>query len=832
MISLDPAATASPTLSSALDVFQGVGAASSAPPSLTLSTRHGHPSGSEASCLPSSLEIGLLHGLLRTASQELPAASIRGLDADARSAGRLVRASSLADSASLSRWSERGASVRVARLLPSASPESAGAVSLFPSPRGSFAALLPRAVPPAPPSISGVVELSVRAVGLNFRDVLNVLGMYPGDPGAPGADCSGVVVGGATGEAGSAVFGLAPGALGTHAPSLARLLPVKPPALSFEAAASLPTVCVTVDLAVRQAAGRRIGASAPVLVHAAAGGVGLAAVGALSASGRSHVALSTAGSARKRVLLRCLGESCVVGSRDTSFAELAALGTRGAGVAAVLNSLTSAGMVGASLASLGARGGLSEIGKREIWSPARTAAERADVAYCLVALDFLSPPLVSDSLHRLSAAAACGWLANFPSVSYELGSARAALRVLGQARNVGKVVVRARAPASQGLRGGSADVCLVTGGLGALGGLVGLWLSQRGLEGPGSSARLLLVGRSGRHEGRSPLLSLVARGASGALVTFGRCDAACASEAAAALVPSEASGGRSGRLASLMHAGGVLQDATLVNQTASGARAVMAPKVDALSRLSGALGAHPVASTILFSSVSSLMGSPGQANYSAANAALDAWSHAHQAGGCPSVSVQWGAWASGGMASRDKATFARIDRSGMGLLSAHQGLTALHSALHALLSLSGSRIDVRSEVGASPISWSRLLSIMRPFPAVYSEFDEVPAGSSAGLGSASAPATGSAIGAAVRSKEDVATELLQVLKGVVGSDVGVDEPLMVSSSSCMLTLGSDAYIFPCAPICVLALYAYYAPFEPIALTWAYHVEVGCHTTGF
>ena len=397
-----------------------------------------------------------------------------------------------------------------------------------------------------------------------------------------------------------------------------------------------------------------------------------------------------------------------------------------------------------------------------------------------VALDFLPPPLSSGSLRCLSAAAAGGWLAPSPSVSFELGAARVALRALGQARHVGKVVVRARAPASQGLCGGSADVCLVSGGLGALGGLVGLWLSQRGSVGPGSSARLILVGRSGRHEGSSPLLSLLARGESGALVTFGRCDAGSASEAAAVLLPSESLGGRSGRLASLMHAGGVLQDATLANQTASGARAVVAPKVDSLSRLSGALGANPVASAALFSSVAALTGSPGQSNYSGANAAMDAWSHARQAGGCPSVSVQWGAWASGGMAARDKSVSDRAERSGYGLLTTQQGLSALQSALHALHALSGSRIGVRSELGASPFSWPRLLSWMRPVPDAYSEF--IPA--AIGAGSALAPSGPSirpAAGvprASFQRVEDVASELLIVLKGILGSEIGLNEPLM------------------------------------------------------
>jgi len=162
---------------------------------------------------------------------------------------------------------------------------------------------------------------------------------------------------------------------------------------------------------------------------------------------------------------------------------------------------------------------------------------------------------------------------------------------------------------------------------------------------------------------------------------------------------------------------------------------------------------------------------------------MDAWSHARQAGGFPSVSVQWGAWASGGMAARDKNVSARAERSGYGLLSTQQGLSALESALHALHALSGSRAALRSEVGASPFSWPRLLSWARPVPGVYSEFLSAATPSegaaSALAGPASRPAAG-VPGAGFRSKEDVSAVLSLVLKSVLGAEIGLDEPLMVS----------------------------------------------------
>ena len=208
---------------------------------------------------------------------------------------------------------------------------------------------------------------------LHCRDVLNVLGMYPGDPGPPGGDCAGVVV--ATGPplpghpelaVGTPVFGLAAGSLGSHVHSSTKTIVQLPANLSFEAAATMPTVFVTVDAALRHAAATQAGDR--VLVHAAAGGVGLAAVQVIQAAGAQ--ALASAGSPAKRALLRNLGVAHLGSSRDCSFAEgFAQLG----GADVVLNTLTSPGMVSGSLAALNIGGRFVEISKRDIWSAARVA---------------------------------------------------------------------------------------------------------------------------------------------------------------------------------------------------------------------------------------------------------------------------------------------------------------------------------------------------------------------------------------------------------------------------------------------------------------------------
>lgn len=213
------------------------------------------------------------------------------------------------------------------------------------------------------------MQIAVRAVGLNFRDILNVLGMYPGDPGAPGADCAGTVeaVGpcvngiapGAPCEnsshspilmlvgdfsclvdllAGDAVFGLAPGCLGPTVLVPTSLVVPMPSNISYEAAATTPTVYTTVLIAFQNV--RNMGPGTALMVHAGTGGVGLAAIQVASALGCCVSA--SASSPAKRLQLRRMGLSTISDSRASSFTE--SLNTvHSQGIDVILNSLTSPG---------------------------------------------------------------------------------------------------------------------------------------------------------------------------------------------------------------------------------------------------------------------------------------------------------------------------------------------------------------------------------------------------------------------------------------------------------------------------------------------------------
>ena len=372
-------------------------------------------------------------GLMQTATTELKgsgvAISVRAEDVPGSSTVRFPSGNALMNGASL--MSRTGARHQ-GMLVQSSAVAAPGHHQLLPNGRGTFGCLEARPLDTC--HLSGQeVCVRVHAVGINFRDVLNVLGMYPGDPGPPGADMSGTVI--AVGpdvkdvQEGQAVFGLAGGALGSHVICKEETLAALPPCLSYQQAATVPTVFVTVDMAL-EAAGAKAGDA--LLVHGGAGGIGLASVRMARCLGLEAVA--TAGSASKRCVLRTNeGVPQVLDSRATAFAgELPSLLPQG--VQIVLNSLTSSGMVAASLASLAPGGCFVELSKRDIWSSGRVAAERPDVRYQLVAMDFLPGKLLAEKLAHVAQRLSRGKVAPLPSVVHSMSSVTVALRQMSQVR--------------------------------------------------------------------------------------------------------------------------------------------------------------------------------------------------------------------------------------------------------------------------------------------------------------------------------------------------------------------------------------------------------------
>ena len=517
----------------------------------------------------------------------------------------------------------------------------------------------------------GEVEIEVRAAGINFRDVLNTLGMVPGARDVLGAECSGVVV--AVGEGvsgllpGDEIVALAEDSIATHVTTPAGMVLRKPTGISFAEAVTVPNAFLTAAVSLLDIA--RLRAGQRVLIHAAAGGVGLAAVRLARRLGVEVI--GTAGSPEKRAIVLAEGAAHVFDSRSDTFADDVMRVTGGAGVDCVLNSLAGE-LIAAGMRVVRRGGCFVEIGKQGILTAAQAAERAPGVRYVIVDVGreiARDAAYVRGVFEGLLADLASGALQPLPLRAYALDEAQVAFRTMAAGRHVGKLVlVPPLAPDLQ-LRGDG--TYLVTGGLGGLGLATAEWLAQRG------AGHLVLLGRHG--PGEADRAALEKMRATGAEVIAVACDIADPKAVRAlwrdTLAPLPP-------LRGIVHSAGTLSDAVLGEQNAERFDRVAASKITGALNLHRASARDPLDFFALYSSTSALLGSPGQANYAAANAFLDGLALHRRAIGLPATSIAWGAWGEIGMASRLSETQrARWVSAGIGLLEPSEAFLRLERAL-------------------------------------------------------------------------------------------------------------------------------------------------------
>ena len=521
---------------------------------------------------------------------------------------------------------------------------------------------------PAPGS--GEVELEVSATGLNFRDVLNVLGMYPGDPGPPGAECAGRVtrVGPDTEglEVGDSVVATAPACFSRFVVARQEFVRRLPLGLTPAEGASIPTAYVTAAYALLTVG--RLRAGERVLIHAAAGGVGLAAVQLARRAGAEVFA--TAGSPRKRAYLHRLGVRHIFSSRQAKFADEILALTEGSGVDVVLNSL-SGDLLDESFRAIARGGRFLEIGKRGIWSPEQVAALGRDIAYEVLDVGAAAEAelaTIGGVFAGVMDDIGSGALPPLPVTTFPLADAADAFRHMAQARHIGKIVV-VHEPAGRPAPVRADGTYLISGGLAGLGLHVARRLVERGAR------HLVLISRRGVTADAEPVLAELR--AAGATVHAAAADISDERAVADVLGRLRNDGPP---LRGIVHAAGILDDGAMLAQEWPRFARVLAPKVIGARLLERLTHGDPLDWFVVFSSAASLVGSPGQANHAAANAVLDTLAHERRRLGRSGQSINWGPWSRVGAAAGEVMQ-ARLGTAGVRALTPDEGLALLEELI-------------------------------------------------------------------------------------------------------------------------------------------------------
>ncbi|MFI9503616.1 SDR family NAD(P)-dependent oxidoreductase [Nocardia sp. NPDC052566] len=513
----------------------------------------------------------------------------------------------------------------------------------------------------------GDIAIRPLATGLNFRDVMLTLGVL--SEGATfggfyednlGVECAGIVT-----EVGSDVEGFVPGdrvvafargCFGSLVVADAERVFAMPLGLSDAEAATLPMAYLTAWYGMVEVGRLRRGER--VLVHAAAGGVGLAAVHIAHLLGAT--VLATAGSDEKRDYLRSLGVEEVFDSRSLEFAQ--EIKQRYDGVDLVLNSLQGE-TIPKSLELLRPRGRFVEIGKKDIYDNYKLGLKPFgnNLIYAAIDIDRLlleDPALCRESMTKVLDGVAAGTLPALPHTDFGAAEVGAAFRYMAGAKQIGKVVVEFEPetevlvyPAASADESFDADgTYLVTGGYTGFGLATAKWLVDKG------AGTVVLAGRRAQVDAENEPVILAMREA-GATVVLERADVSSESEVVGLLA-------RMAELAPLrgvFHCAMVLDDVSLTQMTQEQFLKAVRPKVDGAWHLHNHTRALDLTTFVMYSSMSWYIGTPGQANYAAANGFLEALAAHRRDLGLPALTINWGAIGEVGFIVRNKLdTLARM----------------------------------------------------------------------------------------------------------------------------------------------------------------------------
>jgi NADPH:quinone reductase-like Zn-dependent oxidoreductase/pimeloyl-ACP methyl ester carboxylesterase/acyl carrier protein len=593
-------------------------------------------------------------GIGRTIMTELPQLSCRLVDLsfnDAEDASRLLLQEIISGEGETEvawRGESRFAS-RIARISLEAHPPRTSAVPGYRLETPAFGLMDELALLEHPRRKPGAheVEIEICAAALNFRDVMKLLGIYPMDSDLDlrlGDECSGRIV--ARGnkvksfKIGDEVIAIGSGCFASHLTVPESFVVRKPMRIPFEEAATIPVAFMTAWYALHHLG--KIQRGEKILIHAAAGGVGLAAVQIARLAGAEIFA--TAGNDEKRNYLRKAGIRHVMDSRSTAFAAEIRRVTKGEGVDLVLNSLAG-DAIAKGLAALAPGGRFLEIGKRDIYANTAIGLRpfRNNISMFVIDMGQVmgaQSATVQNLLQTIMKLMRGRELHPLPHHSWPVSQASNAFHRMVEAKHIGKIVLTMqgenitpkRMPWKERLTFSAKASYLITGGLGGFGLVVAKWLLESGAR------HLVLSGRNGAGtpETKRAVADLKRFGAKVVVV---RADVTDEGDVARIFKLAH----KLGPLRGIFHAAMVLDDGVLAQLTAERFSRVTAPKVTGAWNLHRASTGLPLDHFVMFSSASALVGAAGQANYAAANCFLDAVALYRRASGLPALTVDWGA---------------------------------------------------------------------------------------------------------------------------------------------------------------------------------------------
>lgn len=549
------------------------------------------------------------------------------------------------------------------------------------------------------------VQIEVFASALNFSDVLKALGLYPGLGDGPvpiGIECSGKVL--AVGNSvknfkvGDEVLAVAPFAFGSRVSTRSEFVALKPSSMSFEEAAGLPIAYLTAHYALNHLGRMRRGEK--ILIHAGAGGVGVAAIHLAKMAGLEVFA--TAGSPEKREFLKGLGVDHVLDSRSLAFAEEILKITQGKGVDLVLNSL-SGDFIPKSISVLGAYGRFLEIGKIDIYQNSKIGLLpfQNNLSYFAIDLDRVlreKPDWIRIFLDELMGYFKQASLKSLPHTDFPIEDSIQAFRYMAQRKNIGKVVIRLKTSHASDAKTAqllsSDEVYLISGGLGDLGLQILSSLHHQGAK------NFALFGRSNPSQKAESLIQALR--SEGCDIRIYAVDVSKKDELEKVLQKIRTEGKKIG---GIVHAAGILEDAVFLKQNTASFEKVFAPKVQGSWNFHDLTQKDSLKFFILFSSLASVVGSPGQSNYAAANAFMDSLAQLRQQRGLPALSINWGPWAEVGMAARAEE---KASQSAKGLkpLALSKAMQSFEKAL---------KIKDKSQLGIWEVDWQEWSKILPNF---------------------------------------------------------------------------------------------------------------------